>query len=153
MADNNQNKAELYRQERKERLAKAAKKNAKNIEKKTAVRSAVKKVIAIILVAVIALGCLTGILNYCGIIQRAVQIGYVGNEKLSYSEYTYYYYKVYNQVVQTAGQYSQYGMDYGYDTSLTPAEQTKTTKDEDGNEITWPDSRRSSDVSCILSGS
>ena len=137
MADNNQNKAELYRQERKERLAKAAKKNAKNIEKKTAVRSAVKKVIAIVLIAVIALGCLTGILNYCGIIQRAVQIGYVGNEKLSYSEYTYYYYKVYNQVVQTAGQYSQYGMDYGYDTSLTPAEQTKTTKDEDGNEITW----------------
>ena len=137
MADNNQNKAELYRQERKERLAKAAKKNAKNIEKKTAVRSAVKKVIAIILIAVIALGCLTGILNYCGIIQRAVQIGYVGSEKLSYSEYTYYYYKVYNQVVQTAGQYSQYGMDYGYDTSLTPAEQTKTTKDEDGNEITW----------------
>ena len=140
MADNNQNKAELYRQERKERLAKAAKKNAKNIEKKTAVRSAVKKVIAIILVAVIALGCLTGILNYGGIIQRAVQIGYVGNEKLSYSEYTYYYYKVYNQVVQTAGQYSQYGMDYGYDTSLTPAEQTKTTKDEDGNEITWLES-------------
>ena len=140
MADNNQNKAELYRQERKERLAKAAKKNAKNIEKKTAVRSAVKKVIAIILVAVIALGCLTGILNYCGIIQRAVQIGYVGNEKLSYSEYTYYYYKVYNQVVQTAGQYSQHGMDYGYDTSLTPAEQTKTTKDEDGNEITWLES-------------
>lgn len=137
MADNNQNKAELYRQERKERLAKAAKKNAKNIEKKTAVRSAVKKVIAIVLIAVIALGCLTGILNYCGIIQRAVQIGYVGSEKLSYSEYTYYYYKVYNQVVQTAGQYSQYGMDYGYDTSLTPAEQTKTTKDEDGNEITW----------------
>ena len=72
MADNNQNKAELYRQERKERLAKAAKKNAKNIEKKTAVRSAVKKVIAIVLIAVIALGCLTGILNYCGIIQRAV---------------------------------------------------------------------------------
>lgn len=140
MADNNQNKAELYRQERKERLAKAAKKNAKNIEKKTAVRSAVKKVVAIILVAVIAVGCLTGILNYCGIIQRAVQIGYVGNEKLSYSEYTYYYYKVYNQVVQTAGQYSQYGMDYGYDTSLTPAEQTKTTKDEDGNEITWLES-------------
>ncbi len=137
MADNNQNKAEVYRQERKERLAKAAKKNAKNIEKKTAVRSAVKKVVAIVLIAVIALGCLTGILNYCGVIQRAVQIGYVGNEKISYSEYTYYYYKIYNQVYSTAKQYSQYNMDYGYDTSLTPAEQTKTTKDEDGNEITW----------------
>ena len=38
MADNNQNKAEQYRQESKERLAKPAKKNAKNIEKKVAAR-------------------------------------------------------------------------------------------------------------------
>ncbi|MBQ7596693.1 MAG: peptidylprolyl isomerase [Clostridia bacterium] len=137
MADNNQNKAEVYRQERKERLAKAAKKNAKNIEKKTAARSAVKKVVAIVLIAAIALGCVAGILNYCGIFHRALQIGYVGDENISYSEYTYYYYKVYNQIYSTAKQYSQYGMDYGYDTSLTPAEQTKTTKDEDGNDITW----------------
>ena len=137
MADNNQNKAEQYRQERKERLAKAAKKNAKNIEKKTAARSAVKKVIAIVLVALIALGCLAGILNYCGVIQRAVQIGYIGDENVSYSEYTYYFYKVYNQIYSTANQYSQYGYDYGYDTSLSLAEQTKTTKDADGNEVTW----------------
>ena len=74
MADNNQNKAEQYRQERKERLAKSAKKNAKNIEKKIAARSVVKKVIAIIVIAAIALGCVTGILNYCGVLQKAVQV-------------------------------------------------------------------------------
>ena len=33
MADMNQNKAEQYRQERKERLAKSAKKNAKGMDK------------------------------------------------------------------------------------------------------------------------
>ena len=137
MADNNQNKAEQYRQERKERLAKSAKKNAKNIEKKVAARSVVKKVIAIIVIAAIALGCVTGILNYCGVLQRAVQVGYVGNEKISYAEYLYYYSRAYNQLSYNAQYYKYYGYDYGYDTSLAPQDQTKTTKDEDGNEITW----------------
>lgn len=137
MADNNQNKAEQYRQERKERLAKSAKKNAKNIEKKVAARSAVKKVIAIIVIAAIALGCVTGILNYCGVLQKAVQVGYVGNEKISYAEYLYYYSRAYNQLSYNAQYYKYYGYDYGYDTSLAPQNQTKTTKDEDGNEITW----------------
>lgn len=137
MADNNQNKAEQYRQERKERLAKSAKKNAKNIEKKVAARSVVKKVIAIIVIAAIALGCVTGILNYCGVLQKAVQVGYVGNEKISYAEYLYYYSRAYNQLSYNAQYYKYYGYDYGYDTSLAPQDQTKTTKDEDGNEITW----------------
>lgn len=137
MADNNQNKAEQYRQERKERLAKSAKKNAKNIEKKVAVRSTVKKVIAVIVAAVIALGCLTGILSYCGVLQKAVQIGYVGDEKISYAEYLYYYNRALNQVNSAAQYYQYYGYDYGYDTSLSPREQTGTTKDEDGNEVTW----------------
>ncbi len=137
MADNNQNKAEQYRQERKERLAKSAKKNAKNIEKKVAVRSAVKKVIAVIVIAAIALGCVTGILNYCGVLQKAVQVGYVGNEKISYAEYLYYYSRAYNQLSYNAQYYKYYGYDYGYDSSLAPQDQTQTTKDEDGNEITW----------------
>ena len=98
MADNNQNKAEQYRQERKDRLAKSAKKNAKNIEKKVAVRSTVKKIIAIVVAAVIALGCLTGILSYCGVLQKAVQIGYVGDEKISYAEYLYYYNRTINNI-------------------------------------------------------
>ena len=140
MADNNQNKAEQYRQERKERLAKSAKKNAKNIEKKVAVRSTVKKIIAIVVAAVIALGCLTGILSYCGVLQKAMQIGYVGDEKISYAEYLYYYNRALNQVNSAAQYYQYYGYDYGYDTSLSPREQTGTTQDEDGNEVTWLES-------------
>ncbi|MGN1478532.1 MAG: hypothetical protein ACI4XH_02100, partial [Acutalibacteraceae bacterium] len=137
MADNNQNKAEQYRQERKERLAKSAKKNAKNIEKKVAVRSTVKKVIAVIVAVVIALGCLTGILSYAGVLQKAVQIGYVGDEKISYAEYLYYYNRTINNINYYAQYYQYYGYDYGYDTSLSPREQTQTTKDEDGNEVSW----------------
>ena len=91
MADMNQNKAEQYRQERKERLAKSAKKNAKGMEKSIALRAVVKKVIAIVLVAVIALGAAYGILDYAGVVNKAVQVGYVGNENISFSEYIYYY--------------------------------------------------------------
>ena len=138
MADKNQNKAELYRKERKERLAKAAKKNAKNIEKKTAARAAVKKVVAIILAVAVALGCIAGILSYSGITQTAIQIGGVGSEKISYAEYKYYYFKIYNQVYSSAKEQSQqYGSSGGYDVTLTPAEQTTTAQDKEGNEITW----------------
>lgn len=139
MADINQNKAEQYRKERKERLAKAAKKNAKNIEKKTAVRSAVKKVVAIVLAAVIGLSCLGGILSYAGVMQSMLQTGYVKDEHISFAEYKYYYYKVYNEFFNQEYQYKYYGYDTGsgYDTSLAPDKQTSTTKDEDGNEITW----------------
>ena len=131
MADINQNKAEQYRKERKERLAKAAKKNAKNIEKKTAVRSAVKKVVAIVLAAVICLTCLGGILNYVGVLQSMAQVGYVKDEHISFAEYKYYYLKVYNDFYANEYQAKYYGYQTGsgYDTSLAPNEQTSTTKD------------------------
>lgn len=139
MADINQNKAEQYRKDRKERLAKAAKKNAKNIEKKTAVRSAVKKVIAIVLAAVIGLSCLGGILNYVGVLQSMAQVGYVKDEHISFAEYKYYYLKIYNEFFNQEYQYKYYGYSSGsnYDISLSPDQQTTTTTDADGNEITW----------------
>lgn len=139
MADINQNKAEQYRKERKERLAKAAKKNAKNIEKKTAVRSAVKKVIAIVLAAVVGLSCLGGILSYVGVLQSMAQVGYVKDEHISFAEYKYYYLMAYNNLFNTEYQAKYYGYQTGtgYDVSLSPEEQTTTTKDADGNEITW----------------
>ncbi len=139
MADNNQNKAEQYRKERKERLAKAAKKNAKNIEKKTAVRSAVKKVIAVVLAAVIGISCLAGILNYVGVLQSMAQVGYVKDEHISFAEYKYYYLKVYNEFYNTEYQYKYYGYQSGsgYDVSLSPDEQETKTTDDDGNEVSW----------------
>ena len=105
MADNNQNKAEQYRKERKERLAKAAKKNAKNIEKKTAARSIVKKVVAIVLVAAIGISCLGGILDYAGVLQSMAQVGYVKDEHISFAEYKYYFFKVYNEFFNQEYQY------------------------------------------------
>lgn len=148
MAENNQNKAEQYRQERKERLAKAAKKNAKNMEKSIAVRSAIKKVIAIVLVAVIALGCAYGILDYAGVVNQAMQLGYVGNENLSFSEYIYYYNRAFNQLYQTEQYYQYYGYSYtGYDTTLAPQDQTANYTDPTtGEEMTWTEYLRNSAI-------
>ena len=64
-------KAELYREERKARIAKAAKQNAKSIEKRTTVASIAKKVVAIILaVAIVGFGGFK-LLESTGVISRA----------------------------------------------------------------------------------
>lgn len=139
MADMNQNKAEQYRQERKERLAKSAKKNAKGMEKSIALRSAVKKVIAIVLVAVIALGAAYGILDYAGVVNKAVQVGYVGNENISFSEYIYYYNRAFNTLYQNEQYYQYYGYPYsGYDTTKAPQDQEKDYTDSTtGETMKW----------------
>lgn len=139
MADMNQNKAEQYRQERKERLAKSAKKNAKSMEKSIALRSAVKKVIAIVLVVVIALGAAYGILDYAGVVNQAVQAGYVGNENISFSEYIYYYNRAFNTLYQNEQYYKYYGYSYtGYDVAKAPQDQTEEYKDpQTGETMKW----------------
>ncbi len=139
MADMNQNKAEQYRQERKERLAKSAKKNAKGMEKSIALRSAVKKVIAIVLVAVIALGAAYGILDYAGVVNKAVQVGYVGNENISFSEYIYYYNRAFNTLYQNEQYYQYYGYQYaGYDITKAPQDQEKDYTDSaTGETMKW----------------
>lgn len=139
MADMNQNKAEQYRQERKERLAKSAKKNAKGMEKSIALRSAVKKVIAIVLVAVIALGAAYGILDYAGVVNKAVQVGYVGNENISFSEYIYYYNRAYTTLYNNEQYYQYYGYQYaGYDITKAPQDQEKDYTDSaTGETMKW----------------
>lgn len=139
MADMNQNKAEQYRQERKDRLAKSAKKNAKSMEKSIAVRSAIKKVVAIVLVAVIALGAAYGILDYAGVVNKAVQIGYVGDENISFSEYIYYYNRAFNTLYQNEQYYKYYGYSYtGYDTTKAPQDQPEDYKDsQTGETMKW----------------
>ena len=139
MADMNQNKAEQYRQERKERLTKSAKKNAKGMEKSIALRAVVKKVIAIVLVAVIALGAAYGILDYAGVVNKAVQVGYVGNENISFSEYIYYYNRAFNTLYQNEQYYQYYGYQFsGYDVSKAPQDQEKDYKDSTtGETMKW----------------
>ena len=132
-------KAEQYRDERKARIAKSAKKNAHSMEARNTAKKVANKVISIVLCAVIVLGVVAFSLNYYGALQRVIKIGGVGSDQsVSIAEYEYYYMRAYNQVRYQAQYYQYYYQtSNGYDLSLTPEEQTQTTKDADGNEITW----------------
>ena len=135
---NEKSKAEQYRDERKARIAEAAKKNAKDMQKKNATKKAVKKIVAIVLAAVIALGAVGLTLNYYGVWERAIPSGYVGDDyKFSMAEYEYHYWAAYNQLVSNASQSYSTGEYYGYDTSVSPADQTTTAEDDKGNPISW----------------
>lgn len=136
---NEKSKAEQYRDERKARIAKSAKKNAHSMEARNTAKKVVNKVISIVLCAVIVLGVVAFSLNYYGALQRVIKIGGVGSDQsVTIAEYEYYYMRAYNQVRYQAQYYQYYYQtSNGYDLSLTPEEQTQTTKDADGNEITW----------------
>lgn len=136
---NEKSKAEQYRDERKARIAKSAKKNAHSMEARNTAKKVANKVISIVLCAVIVLGVVAFSLNYYGALQRVIKIGGVGSDQsVTIAEYEYYYMRAYNQVRYQAQYYQYYYQtSNGYDLSLTPEEQTQTTKDADGNEITW----------------
>lgn len=132
-------KAELYREERKARIAKAAKQNAKSIEKRTAAASIAKKVVAIVLaVAIVGFGGFK-LLETTGVISRAATAVKIGDTKVSAAQFNYYYTMAYNEVVNQTTSYEQYyGSNIlGFDTNLPPDEQDSTEKDEDGNALKW----------------
>ncbi len=136
---NEKSKAEQYRDERKARIAKSAKKNAHSMEARNTAKKVVNKVISIVLCAVIVLGVVAFSLNYYGALQRVIKIGGVGSDQsVTIAEYEYYYMRAYNQVRYQAQYYQYYYQtSNGYDLTLSPEEQTQTTQDSDGNEITW----------------
>ena len=137
--ESSKSKAELYREERKARIAKAAKKNAKSIEKRTTAASIIKKVVAIVLIVAIVGFAGFKILDSTGVINRAATALKVGDTKISVAEFNYYYSMAFNEVSNQAYQYEQaYGYNpLGFDSSLPPDEQESTQKDEDGNVLTW----------------
>lgn len=134
--ESSKSKAEIYREERKARIANAAKKNAKSIEKRNSFAKIAKKAIAIILAVAIVGGIAWKTIDSLGVIEKFATAITVGDEKISAAQFNYYYSTQYNQMVSQANYYSQtYGYDIGFDTTLAPDEQ-KTT-DADGNETTW----------------
>ncbi len=126
-------KAELYREERKARIAKANKKNSK--KGSSSGGSIVKRIVAVVLCAAVVLGGLYFILDATGVVNRMIPALKVGNKSISSATYYYYYLMSYNQAQQVQEQYGQY-MSY-YDTSKAPDEQDYMSPDEDGNTITW----------------
>lgn len=131
-------KAEIYREERKARIAKAAKQNAKSIEKRTTLAKIAKKVVAIVLVVAIVGGIGWALIDNLGVIEKYTTALKVGDTKVSTAEFNYYYSMQYQQTAYMQDYYQQnMGYNMGFDTSAAPDEQK--TKDADGNEITWAD--------------
>lgn len=141
MDKNEKDTLDTYRQERKERIAKQSKKAGKKSGSHEGARRVADKVFGIIVCVVVIVALLASSLNFFGVPQRVLKAVTIDGESYSMSELSCYYMQMYNNIYQYSYLYdSQYGSGLGaqltgYDTSLPPNQQT--TKDEDGNEITW----------------
>ncbi|NLP48805.1 MAG: hypothetical protein GX345_07675 [Clostridiales bacterium] len=142
MAKNdNRSKSEIYREERKERLAKAAKARAKNAGKTAKAQKLVQKTLSIALVLAIAFFAVWNVLSMTGTVEKAVTVMTVGNSKVSARDYNYYYILTYNYTVGQARQFEQqYGQNImGFETGISPDEQAYPQADEDSDIKTWAD--------------
>lgn len=127
MENNNKSQAEIYREERKARLAKEAEKKARKSPQLSKTKKVVGKVIAIVLAIAIGIGAFGGVLNFFGIPQKVIKINVKDTAcKFTVAEFNFFYYNVWNNLCSTAQQYAYYGMDMGYDYTKSPAKQTLT---------------------------
>ncbi len=166
--ENNKTQAEIYREERKERLAKAAAKQAKKSPKISKTKKVIGKVIAIVIAVAIGLGAIGGILNFFGAPQKALKVS-IGDSDYTFTiaEYNYYYYNTWYAYQSNAYQYETYygeGMGktlLGFDYKTAPAQQEYTediaavtglTLEDLGNpeNPTWADAFSYATVSQIL---
>ena len=129
-------KAEIYREERKARIAKANKKNAKKGGGKAG--SIVKRIVAVVIALAIVGGGLFFVLDNTGVINKMIPALEVGKDKVSSATYYYYYYLTYQQALQTQENYSSYGFNY-IDANKAPDEQDYPYPDDDGKTVTWAD--------------
>lgn len=149
--ENNQvekSQAELYREERKKRMASAAKKSAKKSPQAAKAKKVIGKAIAIVLAVVIGLAAIYGVLNFFGVPQKVLTAAKIGDEKITVAKYNFYYMDLYLSIQNQSKSYdTQYGAGYGalytgYDSSKTPMEQEYTLGSLDGFDgetPTWAD--------------
>ena len=117
MAKQEKSAAEIYREERKKRLAKAAKKNSKKSISSQSAKIAGRVVsIIIVLAIVVAVGAV--VVRQTGLIERSKTAFTIDGEPISQAEYEYYYMSIFN----TYYQYAQYGY-ISLDTSSAPSTQ------------------------------
>ena len=144
MANQEKSAAELYREERKQRIAKAAKRNSKkHISDKT--QKTIVSVIAIVL-AVAIVGAITGgIVKNKGVFERNKVIMTIGDTEIDKYEYAYYYSSTLQNVASQAAQFDMYygagmgAMYTGYDYTKMPAEQKFSGEIEGIEEPTYAD--------------
>ena len=151
--ENNQvekSQAELYREERKNRMEKAAKKNAKKSPQAAKAKKIIGKVVAIVLAVAVCLAALYGIFNFFGLPQKVLTAAKIGDQRVTLAKYNYYYMELYMRTYNQSKSYdSQYGAGYGamytgYDSSKSPMEQEYpgTLEGFDGETPTWADAFR-----------
>ncbi|MGI6249404.1 MAG: peptidylprolyl isomerase [Acutalibacteraceae bacterium] len=137
--NNGKTKAELYREERKARIAKAAKKSASRSQKTEKIQKLVRNLIVAALVVALAGGAVWNVLSLTGTVQILTPVMTVGKEKISMRDFSYYYVLMYNFTANQARQYEQqYGQNIiGFDTNLSPEDQNYPQPDENGETISW----------------
>ena len=139
--------AEIYREQRKERLEKASKKKH-SAKKDKAVRIIIKTLAIILCVSLVGWFAGNLLLNVFNVPQKVLSVATYDDEKLSAAEYNYYYMSLYNQIYQMAyeyeSMYSSYGSGYGsyftgFDMSKDPADQEYPYDDAPESVETWGD--------------
>ncbi len=130
-----------YREERKERLAKNAKKKNQKTHDATFFVTVVLWVVGIALV--LAMTC--GILWAYGVPQSVLKVEKVGDRSYSVADFNYYYMTVFQTNANESYQMqSSYGISLGFDYTKSPDAQTTT--DEDGNTITYAEKFRTETI-------
>ena len=128
MANQEKSAAELYREERKQRIAKAAKRNSKKHMSDKAQKSIVSVIAVLIAVAIVG-AIAGGIVKNKGVFERNKVIMTVGETEIDKYEYAYYYSTALQNVAAQAAQFDMYygqgmgAMYTGYDYTKMPAEQ------------------------------
>ena len=120
--------AELYREERKQRMEKAAKKNATKSPQLTKFGRILGKCCGVIIIAALCLTVIYGILSFFGVPQKVATAAKIGNKRVSVAKYDFYYYDIYNQVYSQAAQYENRGSGLGR--QLTGFDITKAPEDQ-----------------------
>lgn len=144
MAKQEKTAAELYREERKARIAKAAKKNQKK-QNKIILTKKSKAVIAVLVVIAIALGIGGFAIGNSGILLRGKVAFTVGDQEVSLAEYSYYYNSNYQEQYSYSYQFDQYygsgmgAMYTGFDSTKTPDAQSYSGELEGYENPTWAD--------------
>ncbi len=135
--------AEIYREQRKERLAKAQKK--KNGKGDKIIRILVKTICILLVAGVVLYGIGSMLTKVFCLPQKVLTVATYEDEKINVAEYNYYYMSLYNQISSTTQQLDSYygagsGVYYtGFDTKVDPAEQDYIGEDAPEGVETWAD--------------
>ena len=135
--------AEIYREQRKERLAKAQKKKTGKGDK--IIRILVKTICILLVAGVVLYGAANILTKVFCLPQKVLTVATYGDEKVNVAEYNYYYMSLYNQIATTTQQIdSYYGAGYGayytgFDLTKDPAEQEYIGNDAPEGVETWAD--------------